>query len=360
MYADELADARRLLLAEYDDVMAEGAETDLPLLLMPLVELETIAGELDLAGTYAGECTSAAAASGATAQLACAHAARAMLLAWRGPEDACRADAERGIEAGLRCGVLYAVAIACRALGLLSFAAGDPAAAHASLGLVTEALAGRGMIDPGFIPVRAAMDDIEALIRMGELDTATGLLEPLAAAAVRLDRASALAITGRCQALLASARGDDESAFESVAAALSAHARIDAPLEAARTELVASEVARRARRTHEARGHAEAAAATFDDRGATLWAGRARTELARLERRRATAAGGGELTQTEYTVADAVAAGRTNREVATELSMGLRTVEAHLSAIYRKLGVRSRSELAARWPELTPHSDAIK
>ena len=59
-------------------------------------------------------------------------------------------------------------------------------------------------------------------------------------------------------------------------------------------------------------------------------------------------------------MAEAVAAGRTNREVATELSMGLRTVEAHLSAVYRKLGVRSRSELAARWPELAPHSDALK
>jgi DNA-binding CsgD family transcriptional regulator len=360
MYADDLAGARRVLLDEYDDVMTEGAETDLPLLLMPLVELETSAGDLDLAGTYAGECTSAAAASGATAQLACAHASRAMLLAWRGPEDACRADAERGIEAGLRCGVLYAVAVACRALGLLSFAAADPAAAHASLGLVTEALAGRGMIDPGFIPVRAVTDDIEALIRMGELGTAAGLLEPLTAAAVRLDRASALAATSRCDALLASARGDDEAALASVEAALSAHARIDAPLEEARSELVASEVARRARRTTEARRHAEAAAATFDARGATLWAARAQAEVARLERRRATAAGGTELTQTEHTVAEAVAAGRTNREVATELSMGLRTVEAHLSAIYRKLGVRSRSELAARWPELAPNSDAFK
>jgi DNA-binding NarL/FixJ family response regulator len=359
MYADDLAGARRLLLDEYLDVMTEGAETDLPLLLMPLVELETIAGDLELAGTYARECASAAAASGATAQLACAHAARAGLYAWRGSEDACRADAERGIEAGLRCGVLYAVAIACRALGLLSFAAADPAAAHASLGLVTEALAGRGMVDPGFIPVRAAFDNIEALIRMGELDPASALLEPLATTAVRLDRASALAMAGRCQALLASARGDDEAAFASVDGALAAQARIDAPLEEARTELVASEVSRRARRTTEARQHAEAAATLFNDHGAILWSARAQAELARLERRRTTSAGG-DLTQTEHTVAEAVAAGRTNREVATELSMGLRTVEAHLSAIYRKLGVRSRSELAARWPELAPQSDALK
>jgi DNA-binding NarL/FixJ family response regulator len=50
-------------------------------------------------------------------------------------------------------------------------------------------------------------------------------------------------------------------------------------------------------------------------------------------------------------VAGLVAAGHTNREVAAELYMGLRTVEAHLSAVYRKLGVRSRSELARTWAQ---------
>ena len=50
-------------------------------------------------------------------------------------------------------------------------------------------------------------------------------------------------------------------------------------------------------------------------------------------------------------MAGLVAAGRTNREVAAELYMGLRTVEAHLSAVYRKLGVRSRSELAHTWSQ---------
>jgi DNA-binding NarL/FixJ family response regulator len=50
-------------------------------------------------------------------------------------------------------------------------------------------------------------------------------------------------------------------------------------------------------------------------------------------------------------VASLVAAGHTNREVAAELYMGLRTVEAHLSAVYRKLGIRSRSELARAWAQ---------
>ena len=82
--------------------------------------------------------------------------------------------------------------------------------------------------------------------------------------------------------------------------------------------------------------------------GAAPWAQRAEAELARLG---ATRAGGQELTSAERQVAGLVAAGRTNREVAAELYMGLRTVEAHLSATYRKLGVRSRSELARAWTQ---------
>jgi DNA-binding CsgD family transcriptional regulator len=52
------------------------------------------------------------------------------------------------------------------------------------------------------------------------------------------------------------------------------------------------------------------------------------------------------LTTTERRVAELVAAGRTNAEVAAELFMSRRTVESHLSHIYRKLDVRSRTELS--------------
>jgi DNA-binding NarL/FixJ family response regulator len=55
-----------------------------------------------------------------------------------------------------------------------------------------------------------------------------------------------------------------------------------------------------------------------------------------------------ELTETEQQVAALAARGRTNKEIAAELYMGVSTVEAHLSRIYRKLGVRSRTELGAQ------------
>jgi DNA-binding NarL/FixJ family response regulator len=73
-----------------------------------------------------------------------------------------------------------------------------------------------------------------------------------------------------------------------------------------------------------------------------LWEQRALEELARVS----TLRGADELTRVERRVAALVAGGRKNREVAQELFLTVATVEAHLTRIYRKLGIRSRSELA--------------
>ena len=89
----------------------------------------------------------------------------------------------------------------------------------------------------------------------------------------------------------------------------------------------------------------QAALAIFERLGAPLWQRRVLDELGRVGTR-ATALGAGPvLTAAEQRVADLAAAGHTNAEVAAELFMGQRTVEAHLSRVYRKLGVRSRTEL---------------
>jgi DNA-binding CsgD family transcriptional regulator len=123
---------------------------------------------------------------------------------------------------------------------------------------------------------------------------------------------------------------------------------MDQPHKLARTHLVGGEVTRRARLKLAARNHAQTARNIFDQLGAASWAARADDELERLGVERS---GSLELTATERKVAKLVASGRTNREVAAELYMGLRTVEAHLTQAYRKLGVRSRSELARWWAE---------
>jgi DNA-binding CsgD family transcriptional regulator len=89
--------------------------------------------------------------------------------------------------------------------------------------------------------------------------------------------------------------------------------------------------------------------AAFDELGSPGWAQRARSELARVGGR--SPAAPGALTPTEHDVVKLAAAGLTNKEIARRLSIAVHTVEVHLSRAYLKLGVRSRSQLAAR---LTP------
>jgi DNA-binding CsgD family transcriptional regulator len=104
-------------------------------------------------------------------------------------------------------------------------------------------------------------------------------------------------------------------------------------------------VQRRAHHKRAARETLELAAESFDRLGARLWQAKARAELRRIGGRTASTS---ELSETERQIVALVVAGRRNREVAVELSLSTNTVAWNLSKIYRKLGVRSRTELAAR------------
>ena len=116
-------------------------------------------------------------------------------------------------------------------------------------------------------------------------------------------------------------------------------------LERARTLLQLGRLRRQAVQKKAARDAFDQALVIFQELGARLWAKKARAELARISGRRA---GSEELTDTEARVADLASAGPSNKEIAAALFMGLSTVEAHLSHVYRKLGIRSRAGLGAR------------
>jgi DNA-binding NarL/FixJ family response regulator len=123
------------------------------------------------------------------------------------------------------------------------------------------------------------------------------------------------------------------------------HQRVRQPFELARTLLVKGEVERRAKQKRAARLTLDQALGLFQTLGAPLWAQRARDDLARV--------GGavlpsGELTPTEQRIAELVGEGKKNREVAEALLISVKTVEANLSRIFHKLGVRSRTELTRR------------
>jgi DNA-binding CsgD family transcriptional regulator len=145
--------------------------------------------------------------------------------------------------------------------------------------------------------------------------------------------------------LVSAAAGDIDRASDELERTLELHERLQEPFERGRTLLVLGTVQRRARKKRAARESLDRALAVFDELGASLWSEKAREELARIGGR---APASGALTPTEERVAALVASGRTYREVADVLFISPKTVQWNLSKIYRKLGVRSRGELAAK------------
>jgi DNA-binding CsgD family transcriptional regulator len=225
-------------------------------------------------------------------------------------------------------------------LGFVELSTGDAAAALPYLRRSYE-LRNAFMLEPA---QRLELGDLlEALIALGELDEADEVLAEWQERADALDRAWALAILARCRALLLAARGDLEGAFTSFEGALAEHARGTDPFHHARTLLAFGRTQRRAKKRGAARTTLEDALARFEQLGAPLWAEQTRAELARVGGR---APSRGELTEAEHRIARLVAQGSTNREVAAALFLTEHSVETALTRIYRKLGVRSRAELA--------------
>jgi DNA-binding NarL/FixJ family response regulator len=117
------------------------------------------------------------------------------------------------------------------------------------------------------------------------------------------------------------------------------------PFEQARTELCFGERLRRARRIRESRPHLQAALDAFETLGAAPWAAHARRELEPRRRARGAASPVDLLTTHELQVVRLVQRGATNREAAAELFVSPKTIEYHLSNVYGKLAVRSRTQL---------------
>ena len=185
---------------------------------------------------------------------------------------------------------------------------------------------------------------IEALLRAGDLDRAAAITDELAARGAEIHRPPMLAAADRCRALITAARGDLVKALELAQRAVAAYERLRFPFELARARLVLGEVQRRAKQRKAARETLDRAIADFEALGARLWADRARAEQARIGGR--TSIEG--LSETELRVAQLVAEGRSNKEVAAALFVSVRAVEANLSRVYAKLGIESRTELARR------------
>jgi DNA-binding CsgD family transcriptional regulator len=232
----------------------------------------------------------------------------------------------------------------CRwVLGLLELSADDPAAALRWLEPVADMLQAAGIGEPGRYPFTP--DLIEAWAATGQLDRAAGRLAWLQDAARRLDHPWARITSGRAHAALLLARRDPAAAAAAAAAVVPEARQRGMPFELGRCLLVLGTAQRKARQRRDAAATLDEAIAVFAGLGAPRWQALAAAQRARL------APGPDQaLTATEERIAGLVAAGQTNPQIAAALYISVKTVEANLTRIYRKLGLRGRVDLARRSP----------
>ena len=186
-------------------------------------------------------------------------------------------------------------------------------------------------------------DAIEALVGLGRLDDAERLIARMEHNGARLDRPWMLCVGMRGRAMLLAARADLDGGEEMAQRALAEHDRLPMPFERARTLLLLGQIQRRRRHRGDATATLTEALQLFEKIGAQLWVDRADDELRRISARSATFG----LTAAEMRVAQRAAAGLSNKEIAAELFISAKTVEMNLSRVYRKLGIRSRAQLAS-------------
>jgi DNA-binding CsgD family transcriptional regulator len=265
----------------------------------------------------------------------------ALLAASRGEVDLCRdllaACDTTARQMGDKMNLLGTLAI----VGFLELSLGAYAKAAEALVEAWDIQAELGLQEPGV--TRFLVDLAEAFAVDGRVADAERALAAFSGQAEVLERAWTRPLIARAEAVVLLARGDNDAACARLHVAVGDERVLPLPLERARTLLVLGSAQRRARQRRDARETLQRALASFDELGASLWSARARAELGRIGGR---APSQGGLTPTERRVAELVAEGKSNKEVAAELVVSVHTVESALRSIYRKLDVHTRMEMA--------------
>ncbi len=265
--------------------------------------------------------------------------ARSLVDAWAGRADEARAAATRLIDETGSLGMDKAVPRGLSVLGLLALSEGDVEGGARDLAEAARRREEMGIRHPGAEPELA--DAVEALAVAGELDAATDLMGRLQREADAVDSPWPLAAATRARGALLLARGDAAEAATLLHDAVADFDRLGFRPDAARARLLEGRAILRDGRRSQAAEVLASARDGFAAIGAPLWEARAFEELERVSPGRAS----GDLTPTEGRIAALVAEGLKNREIAERLFLSVATVEAHLTRIYRKLGIRSRSDL---------------
>jgi DNA-binding NarL/FixJ family response regulator len=341
IWQDRLADAVSVLRGLNDYAVDRGDDSSLARIHFALSCVHLLSGSWRESVVSADYATEVARETGQRAQVGMLLFAKSSLDAHLGDEAAVTAAANAARTGPSQGGEVAAALIACAAAGLTQLSLGEANAAHRQLAPAVGTVRRAGIVEPG--AMRFVFDDIEALTHLGRVQEADSLLDWMNGCARATGRASALAAGARCRGLLLSAAGDAAGAVAALEQAAGQCPDV-LPFDRARTLLALGIAQRRIRQKRAARTSLEEAGRVFAMLGASIWERQTNSELGRISGRTATSG----LTPTELRIAELVAAGMSNREVAATLFVSVKTVETTLSHTYAKLGVHSRTALAHR------------
>ncbi|HST14695.1 MAG TPA: AAA family ATPase [Gaiellaceae bacterium] len=330
-YVDDLDGARARLDEAEQQARDEGDEASLGNILLNKLVVETWAGNWDDAAVLTQRMSDAFDQQGVEPEGIGPW--RAYLHAYAGRLD------ETLAAAGPAPSEPVIAAIHDRCIGLARLAAGDVVAADEHLARAIEVFERVDFREPAVWRVEG--DAIEAAVACGALERAERLVARVEEQAIRTGIPWNRVVAARGRGLLLAAGGDVEEAAAALVRALTEQADCPMPYERARTLLVQGQILRRLKRKREARTALDEAAAVFASLGADAWVARTDAERRRVAARRAPEG----LTPNELRVAQLAANGLTNPEIAAQVFVSRKTVEATLARIYRKLAISSRGQL---------------
>lgn len=343
MWCEEYERAQDIFDAVIEAARFQAAPFVLPYVLGAQSELRFRLGLWDAALASASEATQLAAEIDQGVAQAHGLVCTARVEAARGLESACRDHLRQALAIVDRVGAESIRHYVASVKGLLELSQGNAEASIADLQQLDRDAEVLGMANPGVLQHSANL--VEACVRSGHRKQARVALSKLDREAARAQHKWGFAAAARCRGLLSESAGNPGHHF---AVAIEWHGQTRSPFELARTELCWGESLRRERKRAQARAHLRIALELFEKVGATPWIQRASSELracGETKRRPRSRSGPQELTPQELQVVLAVSKGQSNREAATALFLSRKTVEYHLSNVYRKLGLSSRTEL---------------
>lgn len=340
-HTDDLETALARLTAHIERRADRGAED--PFWFVHAALINAWLGDWPSARAWAERAIEAYRREGADLYPAFALRGLALVDGLEGRVDEARDLSQRGLELADEAGDLVVATLHRNILGFVALSVGDVAEADLQLRAAAELDERLGVEHP--LRSRHAGDLVEAALGVGDLARAERAVERMELAGRAAPTPWTLAVGARCRGMLEAARGDLDAAADALERSLDEHERLPMPFERGRTLLAKGRVHHRRKEKRLASDAFAEALRVFEGLGSPLWAEHARTELARSGLRRREP---DELNETELRVAELAAQGLSNQEIAQRAFLSVKTVEANLTRVYRKLGIRSRAGLARR------------